>query len=94
MSSKKTYTVHRAMHGDGRDYSRGDERELTEQEAAPLVAAGALALKGEVPVERGEPVVHAFGKAPTSTLDYVPAIENPAVSDSRVEGKRSPARKG
>ncbi len=96
MSDKHTYTVHRAMHGDGKDYARGDTREMTELEAAPLVATGALAKKGEVPFERGAAVAHTFGAIKAQPGDtYTPAIgAGVAVSDSRVEGRRSPARKG
>lgn len=46
MAEKKSYTVHRAMHGEGRDYARGDTRDLTPADAAPLLAIGALAEKG------------------------------------------------
>ncbi|NJR80448.1 hypothetical protein [Sphingomonas corticis] len=94
MAEKKTYVVYRAMHGEGRDYARGDEREMTEADAATLVKSGALALKGEVPMERAEPVRHTFGTAKTSQRDFVPAITDADVSDSRVDGRRSPARKG
>lgn len=100
MTTKKTYTVHRAMHGDGRDYARGDTREMTESDAAPLVKTGALALEGEVPLERGEPVIHTFGTAPSEVETYTSATGHPVsllsdqdVSDSRVEGRRSPAKK-
>lgn len=39
--TKKTYTVLRQQLGD-RDYARGDTRELTEAEATPLIAMGAI----------------------------------------------------
>lgn len=65
MADKKSYTVHRAMHGDGKDYVRGDTREMTEVEAAPLVKTGALALKGEAPAAREPGVRHTFGQAPS-----------------------------
>ena len=67
MADTKTYTVYRSMSGNGKDYARGDEREMTEADAAPLVATGALALKGEVPMERGDPVRHMFGTAKGSS---------------------------
>lgn len=38
----KTYRVARAMTSNGKDFARGDKRELTEHDAAPLVASGAL----------------------------------------------------
>ncbi|HEU0045085.1 hypothetical protein [Sphingomonas sp.] len=113
MSAKKSYTVHRAMHGDGRDWARGDTREMAEADAAPLVATGAVALKGEVPVKHGPAVRHTFG-TDVGASTYVSAatgkdvvvskaethnqptslIAETDVSDSRVEGRRSPARKG
>lgn len=69
MADKLTYTVHRAMHGDGKDYARGDTRELTEIDAAPLVATGALSLKGEDPVTREPAVRHTFGTEPSKVND-------------------------
>ena len=63
MADKKTYTVHRGMHGDGRDYQVGDTRELTEADAAELVASGALSLMGEAPKVREPSVRHTFGAA-------------------------------
>ncbi len=65
MSDKKTYDVHRSMHGDGRDYGRGDTREMTEADAVGLVATGALSLKGQKPVEPTPAVEHTFGTAPS-----------------------------
>jgi hypothetical protein len=95
MSDKHQYTVHRAMHGDGKDYERGDTREMTEVDAAPLVATGALARKGEVPMERAAAVEHTFGQRPADDgATFVPALTNSEVSDSRIAGRRSPARKG
>lgn len=75
MAEKKTYTVHRAMHGDGKDYARGDTREMTEAEAAPLVASGALALEGDDAAVREPGVQHTFGRAPSKVNDggYVAA---------------------
>lgn len=66
MADKHTYTVNRAMHGDGKDYARGDTRELTETDAATLIATGALSLKGKVPVEREPAVRHTFGQEPSA----------------------------
>ncbi len=40
--ANKTYTVARAMTADGKDYARGDTRELSEGDAAHLLASGAL----------------------------------------------------
>lgn len=70
----KTYTVHRSMHGDGRDYEPGDTRELTEADAASLVEMGALALEGEEPLTREPAVRHTFGTDPgTAPADYTTA---------------------
>lgn len=38
----KTYRVARAMTSNGKDFARGDKREMTEVDAAELVAGGAL----------------------------------------------------
>ena len=59
----KTYTVHRGMHGDGRDYEAGDTRELDEMDAKDLVESGALSLVGEPPATRESSVRHTFGTA-------------------------------
>jgi hypothetical protein len=69
MADKKTYTVHRAMHGDGKDYARGDTREMTETDAAPLVASGALSPEGEEPAARAAGVEHTFGTKPSTVND-------------------------
>lgn len=99
------YVVHKDMHGDGRDWVRGDTRTMTEADAAPLVAVGALAKKGETPIERAAPVEHTFGTRPPEDSVYIAVtgetVMTPVhltqaadVSDSRVEGRRSPARRG
>jgi hypothetical protein len=69
MADKKTYTVHRAMHGDGKDYERGDTREMTEADAAPLVELGALSIKGSDPADRPAAVRHTFGQEPSAVND-------------------------
>lgn len=69
MSSKQIYIVTRAMHGDGKDYARGDTRQLSETDAAPLVAAGALAKEGEEPTAREPAVRHTFGTEPSKVND-------------------------
>lgn len=76
MAAKETYIVNRAMHGDGRDYARGDTRQLTETDAAPLVATGALSRKGEKPAEREPAVRHTFGQEPSKLNDegYTTAV--------------------
>lgn len=38
----KTYRVLRQQHDGAKDYTRGDAREMTEADAAPLVQMGAL----------------------------------------------------
>jgi len=70
MADKHTYTVNRAMHGDGRDYDRGDTRQLSEADAAPLIATGALSLKGEGPIEREPAVRHTFGTDAGAAPDH------------------------
>ncbi len=69
MADKKTYTVHRSMHGEGRDYERGDTRELTEADAAVLVASGALSPKGEDPIVPEHGIEHTFGAKPSAVND-------------------------
>ena len=61
MAEKQTYDVHRSMHGDGRDYVRGDTREMSATDAAPLVEAGALSEEGQEPLVREAGVRHTFG---------------------------------
>ncbi len=82
MAEKQTYDVHRAMHGDGKDYARGDTRQMTEVDAADLVARGALSLKGEPPVERQPGVVHTYGAEPSALNDdgFILAIGDGVVS--------------
>jgi len=95
----KTYTVHRAMHGNGRDYERGDTREMTEADAAEMVATGALSLEGEEPIGREPGIVHTYGEphstAPTYvsavTGEVVPVVADPAEPDTRVEGRTAPS---
>ncbi len=62
---KKKFTVHRAMHGDGRDYARGDVREMTEADAATLVKSGALSPEGDDPLTREPGMRHTFGAEPS-----------------------------
>lgn len=86
MATKNTYIVNRAMHGDGKDYARGDTRELSETDAAPLVATGALTKKGDKTAEREPAVRHAFGTQPSKINDegYTSAlgdvVETPTAS--------------
>lgn len=94
MSEKKSYTVLRAMQGD-REYARGDTRELTEADAAALVASGALVEKGKEPAEREPAVVHTFGNAPSAVNEggyTTPTGEGvtpgrPAVTTDRKPGR-------
>lgn len=88
MSEKKTYIVNRAMHGDGKDYARGDTRQLIETDAAALVQSGALTEKGGKVADREPAVRHTFGSEPSKvnddgfTLaigDGVAAVRKPAV---------------
>lgn len=75
MAEKKSYTVHRAMHGEGRDYARGDTRDLTPADAAPLLAIGALAEKGKEPTEREPAVRHTFGAEKVKAAEYTTATD-------------------
>ncbi|KQM88650.1 hypothetical protein ASE67_02605 [Sphingomonas sp. Leaf23] len=90
MADKKTYTVHRAMHGDGRDYARGDTREMTEADAASLVTTGALSLEGDEPKAAAPAIEHTFGQKPSSVNDggYTSA------SGGAVKPASKPANKG
>ncbi len=67
--TEKKFTVHRAMHADGRDYERGDTRTMTEADAAPLVKSGALSPEGEEPAQRAAAVEHTFGQRPSEVND-------------------------
>ncbi len=89
--STKTYTVHRSMVGtDGREYGRGDEREMTDVEAAELLANGAIAVKGEAPVSRKTSAVeHTFGKASAEKLAVVATPREPSI---KVDDKRPATR--
>ena len=89
MADKKTYTVHRAMHGDGKDYARGDTREMTEADAATLLASGALSEKGKDPAERVPAVRHTFGSERS-------AVNEGGYTDASGDGStgiRTPQRK-
>lgn len=96
MTAKKSYTVHRSMHGEGRDYERGDTRKLTEADAAPLVATGALSPDGEEPIVREPGVQHLFGTGESDTANggYTTATGDGVVAGrSAGEPARKPARK-
>jgi hypothetical protein len=65
MSDKKIkYEVRRSMQNGAESFERGDTREMTEAEAAPLLRSGALCMPGEDPAEREPAVQHTFGTAP------------------------------
>lgn len=63
MSDKIKYLVHRSMQSGSESFERGDTRELTEIEAAPLLESGAISLPGEKPATRTAGVQHTFGAA-------------------------------
>ncbi|MBB4618966.1 hypothetical protein [Sphingomonas abaci] len=65
MAEQKRYTVHRSMHGDGKDYEAGDTRLMAEADAAELVKLGALSLEGEEPAAREPAMRHTFGTEPS-----------------------------
>jgi len=90
MADKKKFTVNRSMQDGATSYDRGDTREMTEVDAAPLLASGALSLPGEEPAVREPAVRHTFGALEGAE----PVALDTKASDSRVEGRRSPARKG
>jgi hypothetical protein len=94
MTEKKTYTVHRAMHGGGKDYERGDTREMTELDAAAMVKAGALSLEGEEPVKRPVPAVeHTFGTRPSELNERgYTAATGEGILPPKAPAKPKPAR--
>lgn len=63
MADKQKYTVNRSMQDGPTSYERGDTREMTAVDAAPLLATGALSRHGEKPAERQPAVQHTFGAA-------------------------------
>jgi hypothetical protein len=95
MADKHTYTVNRAMHGDGKDYARGDERQLTETDAAALIATGALSLKGKDPAEREPAVRHTFGTEPSAVNEggYTTATGGAIASPRAPASKSAPKNK-
>lgn len=94
MTDTKTFTVHRAMHGDGRDYARGDTRKMTELDAAPLVKSGALSPEGEDPAIREPAVQHTFGQRPSEVNErgYVAATGEGIQPPKPAPVKVKPAR--
>lgn len=64
MADKIKYTVNRSMQDGSNTYERGDTRELTEIDAATLLASGALSLPGKPAADRDPAVVHTFGTSP------------------------------
>jgi hypothetical protein len=93
MAEKHTYTVNRAMHGDGKDYARGDTRELTEADAATLLATGALSPKGKPAAEREPGVRHTFGQEPSETNEGYTTATGDGVVAPRTATKPA-AKKG
>jgi len=73
MADKIKYTVNRSMQDGAQSYERGDTREMTEVDAAPLLATGALSKPGAKDTEREPPVRHTFGTAPTEDAGYTSA---------------------
>jgi hypothetical protein len=69
MAEIKNYTVNRSMHGDGRDYARGDTRKMTVADAAVLLASGALSEEGADAVTPEPAVRHTFGTEPSAVAD-------------------------
>lgn len=78
----KTYLVHRTMQDGAKEYLPGDTRDMTEGDAAELVALGALSIEGEYPADRAPAVRHTFGAEPSAVNDggYTIADEGRAVT--------------
>lgn len=97
MAEKQKYVVNRAMQDGANEYSRGDTREMTEIDAAPLLAIGALSKPGEEPAEREPAVQHTFGAAPTEQREYTSAGEGSVQLErtqntQQATGTRRPAK--
>lgn len=83
MAEKHTYIVHRTMMGD-KEYQRGETRELTAAEAAPLIVSGALSKEGEEPQARDPAVQHTFGARKSEIDGYTSAAgESVKIVDHR-----------
>jgi hypothetical protein len=89
MSEKKKYEVHRSMQDGATEYNRGDTREMTAGDAAPLIASGALSEPGKKPHVRDGGVTHAFGKAEGSSAEIVNPPRDPSV---KVDDQRPAAK--
>ena len=79
MADKIKYNVNRSMQDGATSYNRGDTRELTAHDAAPLVASGALSLPGDTPKVREPGVQHTFGSRPSSVEGYTSASPETAI---------------
>lgn len=93
MAETKEYTVNRAMQSGATSFDRGDIRKLTEAEAAPLVASGALSLKGAKAEEREPAVRHTFGEAPNEDQGYTSAATGERVSVEMTDKRTTTKRK-
>jgi hypothetical protein len=95
MADKKSYTVNRAMHGDGKDYERGDTRQMAEADAAALVATGALSEKGKAAAEPAPAVVHTFGQEPSAVNDagYTTATRDGIIAGRPAAASSAPKAK-
>lgn len=89
MAEKHEYTVHRSMQSGAESFARGDTRQLTEAEAAPLVETGALSRKGQKPVERTSGVQHTFGTAKSSEDEFKPSTAEPSITVDDQRGART-----
>lgn len=90
MAEKIKYDVKRSMQGD-KDYNRGDTRMMTEADAAPLVATGALVRHGEKPGEREPAVRHTFGAEPNEDRGYTDALDGKATPATDATAVREPS---
>lgn len=91
MAEKQKYTVNRTMQDGPHEYCRGDTRALTEIDAAPLLASGAISKPGEEPATREPAVTHTFGSAPTENAGYTDAGDG-SISMERTETRGRKAK--
>ena len=97
MAEKQTYTVHRSMIGDGREYTRGDTREMAPADAAEMIASGALSEEGKEPLVREAGVRHTFGSevSAVSEAGYTtPTGEGVILGTAAIDQTAVPAKVG
>lgn len=92
MADRQKYTVHRAMQGDDKAYERGDTRELSAADAAPLLASGAISLPGKEPVRRGAGVEHTFGARKNEDSGFTSALTGRTAPSVQIERVAAPGK--